>query len=48
MNIIRKKKFNIEISFEEFIIYHNKYVRNSMKKKPIDIKDLDDSDEIEE
>jgi hypothetical protein len=44
----KKKKFNIEISLEEFIIYHNNNIHSSTKRKPIDIKDLDDLDEIDE
>ena len=48
MIIIRKKKFNIEISLEEFIIYHNNNIHSSTKRKPIDIKDLEDLDEINE
>ena len=46
MIIIRKKKFNIEISLEEFIIYHNNNIHSSTKRKPIDIKDLDEINEI--
>ena len=48
MIIIRKKKFNIEISLEEFIIYHNNNIHSATKRKPIDIKDLEDLDEINE
>ena len=46
MIIIRKKKFNIEISLEEFIIYHNNNIHSATKRKPIDIKDLDEINEI--
>ena len=35
-----KKKFIIENSIEEFILYHNNIIPSSTKRKPIDIKDF--------
>ena len=43
-----KEKFNIEISLENFLIEYNNSIHSATKRKPIEIKDLDDLDEIEE
>ena len=46
--MIKKDKFNIEIAFEEFIIFHNNTTHSITKSKPIDIKDIEDVEEINE
>ena len=45
---IKKKRFNLEIALEEFIIFHNNTTHSITKRKPIEIKDIEDQDEINE
>lgn len=45
---IKKDNFNIDISLTEFIIYYNNTLNNVTKRIPIEIKDIDDPEEISE
>ena len=45
---IKKKNFNKEIGLDEFIYNHNHSVHSTTKRRPIDIKDLEDQEEIDQ
>jgi len=45
---IKHKKFNIDYSIAEFIIFYNNSIHGATKKTPVDIKDCTDEDIINE
>ena len=42
----KNKNFNLEIALEEFIIFYNNTTHSITKRKPIEIKDIEDKYEI--
>ena len=45
---IKNKNFNIDIALADFMIFYNNNIHSSTKRKPIDIKDIENEKEINE